>query len=609
VNATTHPAGDEPGRIRFGNGHDAVAWKDHGTEPGDLPGVLGLRIGRPVIVVSGGADDLTGAELTRAADMLGPAVSGAAAACGAVVVDGGTSSGVMKIIGTARSQRPDTMPVLLGVAPAGRVTYQDEPDDDRAPLEQNHSHFVLADSSKWGGETGLLMALSAALAGEGRPVLVLAGGGSGAMDEVLEAVRRRWPVFVIGETGGLADSLLTLWAAQHEPRRHPASRLLLGRSTPRTPPPLSTIDDVNLREIIGTGDVRPVTDADPGQLARQLAWESQDEPILKAAWKEFATYDHLARRLRAAFTRFQAAILLLGVMATLLALIYSEVHNRILHWLVVAIPVLISVLIALASRHAVGQRWVMLRAAAEAVKAEIYRYRTRTGPYCGQPADEDRAARQRALAAHLDAVESRLMQTEVSGGQLTPYAGPLPPAMYGAGRDDDGLSLLGAERYLQIRVTDQLAYYHGRVHTLSRLRSLLQLLAISAGGAGAILAAAGFDIWVGLTGGMAAAALAYMGSLQIDNTIVTYNQSATKLAGLERQWHALSPGQRNPAAFSGLVTAAEDVLTSELVGWVQQMNDAMRELKERQASSAAQAEPKDTAHGETQSGPSDHVLS
>ncbi len=259
------------------------------------------------------------------------------------------------------------------------------------------------------------------------------------------------------------------------------------------------------------GDIRPVTGSEPGQLARRMAWELQDEPVLKATWQRFATYDYLAARLRTAFTRLQTWILLLGVIATLLALIQAQVRNQALHWAVVTIPILTAVLIAVAGRRAVGQRWVMLRAAAEAIKAEIYRYRTLAAGRTSQAAQVEHAAPQQELAAHLDAIETRLMQTEASGGPLTPYDGPLPPEMYGAGRDDDGLSPLDAERYLQIRIADQLAYYHGRIRSLDRRRNTLQLLAIAAGATGAILAAARLEVWIGLTSGASAAALAYFG--------------------------------------------------------------------------------------------------
>jgi hypothetical protein len=64
------------------------------------------------------------------------------------------------------------------------------------------------------------------------------------------------------------------------------------------------------------------------------------------------------------------------VAVTLLALTQAQVGNETLHWVVVTIPILAAVLAAVVGRRAVVQQWVMLRAAAEAIKAEIYRYRT-----------------------------------------------------------------------------------------------------------------------------------------------------------------------------------------------------------------------------------------
>ena len=79
---------------------------------------------------------------------------------------------------------------------------------------------------------------------------------------------------------------------------------------------------------------------------------------------------------------------------------------------------------------------------------------------------------------------------------------------------------------------------------------------------------AGFEIWVGLTGGVGAAVLAYLGSLQLENTIVTYNQAATKLAGLERGWTARRPVEQTDRVVTDLVTRAEELMTAELAGWL-----------------------------------------
>jgi hypothetical protein len=595
VTAAADPGRPEPSEIVFGNGNRAVRVDGLGADPGELLAALGLgpgAAGAGVILVCGGADNLTGESLTRAEQVLGPAVSAAAQVTGAVVFDGGTSSGVMALTGAARGRRPQAMPVLAGVAPAGLVSYPGGPSGgDRVRLEENHSHFVLADSSEWGGETGLLIGLAGACAAGGRVAVVLAGGGRVSKAEAVASVRRGWPVFVIQGTGGVADEIAQLWHVHKVRHRRPAGWLWPGKYRYRRLPALSLIPDPDLREIVGAGDIRLVTGTEPGQLARQVAWEVQDEPVLKGAWQQFATYDHLAGGLRTAFTRFQAWILLLGVLATLLGLIQAQVGNTVLHWVVVTIPIAAAVLVAVAGRRAVGQRWVMLRAAAEAIKAEIYRYRTLPAVRGRGAARDQRAGRQRELAAHLDHIETRLMHTDASSGPLTPYTGPLPPQMYGAARDDDGLSPLDADRYLQIRAGDQLAYFHGRIRSLSRRRNTLQFLAIAAGATGAILAAAGLEAWIGLTSGAAAALLAYLGYLQVDNTIVTYNQAAANLASLDRDWRARAPAQRTAAAFRALVARGEMVLTSELTGWVQQMSDTMQELQRKQAEAAKSIEP------------------
>ena len=537
---------------------------------------LGLPVGsgRPVIVVCGGADDLRDAELARAAAVLGPAVRSAVEVTGAAVVDGGTASGVMLLVDRARDGHETTMPVLLGVAPAGAVADGAAP--GRAALAGHHTHFLLADSDRFGDETDLLIDAAAALAQDHRVVMVLAGGGPVAQTEALAAVRRGWPVIVLAGTGGTADRIAAATSAPTNGRE----------------------SDPDWQEIAQHPAIRVCHPTGPGQLARDIAWDVQDEPVLKSAWTTFATYDNTAAGLRATFERLQSTILGLGVLATLLALLHQVWGGSVLHWAAVAAPITASVLIAFANRRASGKRWVLLRAAAEETKSEIFRYRTRTGAYRDAVGGLDpRFARSAVLATRLDAIEARLMQTEAISGPLTPYAGVLPPPMYGAGQDDDGLSRLTPTRYLDIRVTDQLRYYHGRVRRMDRRRIVLQAIAVAGGGVGTLLAASGHEVWVGLTTVIASAALAYTYYLQIDATMVAYNQSAGRLTSLMRGWAAHDADDPDAASrFADLVTHAEDAVVTELGGWVQQMNNALQELRKAQAEEARQgSDPQATA--------------
>jgi SLOG in TRPM, prokaryote/SMODS and SLOG-associating 2TM effector domain 1/Protein of unknown function (DUF4231) len=600
--------------VAFENGRRAklvAATAD--PNPDELLSRLSLDRGRPVIVVIGGADTLAGEAYDLSARVVGPGVARAAAATRAVVVDGGTAAGIMEIVGDAVRQQQVDGTAVVGVAPSGCVTYPGAAGTNggRSQRDPNHSHFVLAASSEWGGETRLLVDLSTAVAA-GKPiVMVVAGGGGVTLLEVLEASRRGWPIVVATGTGGTADDVAGAWRAAHErqPRRlakavpkrlhrvFPSAWIWREPSAQRNP-------DRVLDEVVRVGDVRLHELDNPNDLARRLAWELQDVKVLKRAWTRFATYDELAATSRRSFERIQRWILLLGILATLVALLKSAVDispkssvwwiDDVLHWTVVALPILVGVLAALGSRYGSGKRWVLLRGAAETIKREIYRFRTGTGiyePRAGQMEPEE------LLGEQLDAIETKLLQTEASSAELTPYAGPLPPVMYGASRDDDGLTPLDPDRYLALRIGDQLNYFHPKVAALSRTRRRFQFAVVAAGAAGAILAAAGQEIWVGLTAAIAAAALAYLGYLQVESTLVAYNQVAGKLESLRTRWEARPSARRDRTAFTALVADAETVLATELGGWIQQMSEALEELQAKELESERRAGI-EAGHGE-----------
>ena len=301
----------------------------------------------------------------------------------------------------------------------------------------------------------LLVELASALAGGGPLAMVVAGGGEVTRTEVTEASRHGWPIFVLTGTGGAADELAALWRRHRERRVRRLASALPERFRYRSQPPVSEIADPALRDVVARGDVRVAAEGEPAALANRLAWELHGDETLKAAWQKFATYDQLANGLRRSFERFQAAILIAGILATLLALIQSAIKSPVLHWVVIALPIAGSVLIAIANRRSAGKRWVMLRGAAESLKSEIYRYRARSSPY------QVGANRAGTLATRVDWVVAALIRTEASSGPLTPYTGPLPPKMYGAA-SDDGITPLDPDRYLKTRVAAQLDYYHGQ---------------------------------------------------------------------------------------------------------------------------------------------------
>jgi len=195
--------------INFDNGNHAVVVT--AADDTDAQTILkSLEIAQPnaLIMVIGGAKGLDDSRKARLAELFVNAIAPAVADAGALVIDGGTESGVMAMMGEALA-RNGRESQLVGIAPAGKVTYPGGPNDanigDGAPLEPNHSHFVLVESDEWGGETGTMFKLARAL--NVAVATLLINGGQIAESEALRSVRNGWPLVVVEGSGRFADQL------------------------------------------------------------------------------------------------------------------------------------------------------------------------------------------------------------------------------------------------------------------------------------------------------------------------------------------------------------------------------------------------------------------
>lgn len=172
-------------------------------------GALGLDSPRPVLVSVGGADGLdplVGEALqVLFRDHLLPRLE----QLGAAVIDGGTASGVMALMGRARRARRAALP-LLGVAAAAKVRRdpaQEASPGDAVALDPGHSHFLLVPGRHWGDEVPWMAAAATALAGGGsRGLTLVCGGGAVTRQDIAASLAARRPVLRLLGTGGAADA-------------------------------------------------------------------------------------------------------------------------------------------------------------------------------------------------------------------------------------------------------------------------------------------------------------------------------------------------------------------------------------------------------------------
>lgn len=194
--------------IEFDDGRTARVTRPRGLA--DLPaaiGELGLDVGRPVLVVVGGAAGLDDHAKQRLGGLFSDVLVPVANEWNAAVIDGGTDSGVMQLLGQAAAKAP-SFP-LVGVVAEKLVAL---PGDDAEPgegstLECHHTHFVLVPGSAWGDESPWLARAATEIAAGAPSVTVLVNGGQITLRDAANSVAAGRPVLAVKGTGRAADRI------------------------------------------------------------------------------------------------------------------------------------------------------------------------------------------------------------------------------------------------------------------------------------------------------------------------------------------------------------------------------------------------------------------
>ena len=176
----------------------------------------GLPRGLPVLVVIGGASGLGGQAEQVAREVIQQVAVPAAVDSGAAIVDGGTDSGVMRLVGKAYAEAGSPTP-LVGVAVRRLIRVPDGARtgvaDDAADVEPHHTHLVLVPGTDWGDESRWLSAVAAHLSAGCGAVTLVVNGGAITLSDVRHSVLAGRPVVVAAGTGRSADLLVAALGA------------------------------------------------------------------------------------------------------------------------------------------------------------------------------------------------------------------------------------------------------------------------------------------------------------------------------------------------------------------------------------------------------------
>lgn len=190
----------------FPNGRRALSVRvNPETDAALIIDALNLPKCRRLLMLSGGANNMAPDKMSRLIELF-TAIGRVIVQNGITVIDGGTESGVMKLMGEALGRAGRTRTAHIGVLPA-HVPMADDGTTAEDMLEPNHSNFVLVEGDEWGSEVEQMYHLAAYLSQQTPSVALLVNGGEIALREIELNVEQGREIMVLAGSGRLADDI------------------------------------------------------------------------------------------------------------------------------------------------------------------------------------------------------------------------------------------------------------------------------------------------------------------------------------------------------------------------------------------------------------------
>lgn len=285
------------------------------------------------------------------------------------------------------------------------------------------------------------------------------------------------------------------------------------------------------------------------------------QSLLQELWAQQSVWSQAADRIKKSIGTWRAVLLALTIAAALFATL-SAAAAAAVGWLSPALAVAAAICVGLLPAfrpRATGkilQDWTGVRAASEALKAEIYLYLARVGDYAGPDRDL-------TLAQTAEQIE------DVASG-LLPYLIGIEPKKRDLPRVSDPKS------YFAVRVAEQVdVYFKSRIkrltETLRRFKVVEVALTISAVVLGALAATfgeAGLSPWIAVLTTTTAAVAARSAAGSYDFQLVEYLRATAELHRVRGAAHRTT----DPAELSRLVRRSEQILTIQNQGWLAKLS-------------------------------------
>lgn len=304
-------------------------------------------------------------------------------------------------------------------------------------------------------------------------------------------------------------------------------------------------------------------------------------PILNIAWTRYAYLDAASVRRSRANSRLRYWIIVLGVLATLFAILTQIFFSGpdaaetpsglIVKIMFVTTPILASILAAFTAKFYANGNWLLTRSAAEEIKKEVYIFRTIL---------QKKTGRRAHLEKRLAQIQRGLFRSLAADFSFEDYQGSIPPHYSPDDPDSDpGFTDLSGDEYFRYRLQNQLKWHNKKINQYKYERRSMTIFILAAGGLGSVFAAWGgpLSLWVALTSSITAALIGWQELRRVDATIRNYSRVLVELTILSDHWQNLEQEERTQAEFYKMVRSTEEVLWSQNVQYTKFMQEALQE--------------------------------
>lgn len=357
--------------------------------------------------------------------------------------------------------------------------------------------------------------------------------------------------------------------------------------------------------------------------------------VLKMSWDNVDIFNHTASHYKIVA---KAAYLLLILIAALVILTITGscnapefIDEEQSKYIILTLSLLSSFVGAVITYLDPSAKWQQLRAAALELEGEIWKFRTRTGPYsisnrAGASYDESSTCEEHlrlvceALNSHVlqsaSVIESTFFakfnyhnsnmkkrnmnifghgQYRNAGVQGT-FKTSNPDKDY----QDDHQSPLKPNDYLELRAVKQLQFYQGRVPIYYRVRTIAEIILILGGLAGTVLAFFDLAAWAGVTAAITFMVTSWLEFAGTSQKLRRYSDTIHRIGLSIGWWRSLTEVDRsNQLHIDNLVDELESLFQTERQSWVS-TNMSAKMLSKQVSASKGSNEAAGNAQGNSQ---------